>query len=123
MKGMGRMEPNWKPLEQRLGRKRCAGFMFMARVNGINLYKHEIARMYLDLDDSGQCYVIHEKGRFEKADFASELAKLEGALAELGETLESVYDETYIARKEDALRRAGIPVQRIEIQPEDVTIN
>jgi hypothetical protein len=123
MKEMGRMEPNWKPLEQRVGRKRCAGFMFMGRVNGINLYKHGIARMYLNLDDSGQCYITCEKERFEKADFASELAKLEGALAELGETLESVYDEAYIARKEDALRRAGIPLQRIEIQPEDVTIN
>jgi hypothetical protein len=117
------MEPNWKPLEQRLGRKRCAGFMFMGRVNGINLYKHGIARIYLNLDDSGQCYVTCEEGRFEKADIASELAKLEGALAELGETLESVYDEAYIARKEDALRRAGIPLQRIEIQPEDLSIN
>ena len=28
------MEPNWKPLEQKLGTKRCAGFMFMGRVNG-----------------------------------------------------------------------------------------
>jgi len=49
------MEPNWTPLEQKVGTKRCAGFMFMGRVNGINLYKHGIARMYLNLDDSGQC--------------------------------------------------------------------
>ena len=117
------MEPNWKPLEHRLGRKRCAGFMFMGRVNGINLYKHGIARMYLNLDDSGQCYVACEKGSFEKADFPTKLANLEGALAELGETLESVYDEAYIARKDDALRRAGIPLQRIEIQPEGLSIN
>ena len=26
------MEPNWKPLENRLGAARCAGFMFMGRV-------------------------------------------------------------------------------------------
>jgi hypothetical protein len=83
------MEPNWKPLEQRLGIKRCAGFMFMGRVNGINLYKHGIARMYLNLDDSGQCYVTRPNWRFERADFSSELAKLEAALSELGETLES----------------------------------
>jgi hypothetical protein len=38
-------QPNWKPLEQRLGIKRCAGFMFVGRVNGVNLYKHGIARM------------------------------------------------------------------------------
>jgi hypothetical protein len=30
------MEPNWKPLEAVLGPARCAGFMFMGRVNGIN---------------------------------------------------------------------------------------
>lgn len=111
------MEPNWKPLIAKLGEKRCAGLMFMGRVNGINLYTHGIARMYLNLDDSGQCYVGCEKGRFEKADFASELAKLEGVLAELGETLESVYDEAYIAGKEDALRRAGLPLRRIESNP------
>jgi hypothetical protein len=37
------MESNWKPLENRLGGARCAGFMFMGRVNGINLYKHGIS--------------------------------------------------------------------------------
>ena len=38
------MEPNWKPLIDKLGERHCAGFMFMGRVNGINLYKHGIAR-------------------------------------------------------------------------------
>jgi len=46
------MEPNWKPLVDKLGEERCVGFMFMGRVNGINLYKHGIARKYLNLDDS-----------------------------------------------------------------------
>ncbi len=32
------MEANWKPLENTLGAPRCVGFMFMGRVNGINLY-------------------------------------------------------------------------------------
>ena len=41
------MKPIWVPLEKRLGRGRCAGFMFMGRVNGINLYKHGITRTYL----------------------------------------------------------------------------
>jgi hypothetical protein len=97
--------------------------MFMGRVNGINLYKHGIARMYLNLNDSGQCYVSRERWKFEKAEFACELKKLEVALAELGETLESVYDEACIAQKRVALRKAGIPLERIEIQPEDVSIN
>jgi len=117
------MEPNWKPLEKMLGKKRCAGFMFMGRVNGINLYKHGMARMYLNLDDSGQCCVSIGKWCFKKADFPAELGKLETALRELGETLESVYDESYIARKRTVLQKAGIPLTRIEIQPEDVSIN
>jgi hypothetical protein len=49
------MEPNWKPLVDKLGEERCAGFMFRGRVNGINLYKCGIARKYLNLGDSGQC--------------------------------------------------------------------
>jgi hypothetical protein len=117
------MKPNWKPLEQRLGTKRCAGFMFMGRVNGINLYKHGIARMYLNLDDSGQCYVSRPNWRFKRADFSNELARLEAALTELSETLEGAYDEFYIVQKRDALRRAGIQLERIEIQPEDLSIN
>jgi len=117
------MEPNWRPLEEALGKKRCAGFMFMGRANGVNLYKHGIARMYLNLDNSGQCYISSGKWRFEKADFATELDKLKTALREPGETLESVYDESYIARKRKALQAAGLPLERIEIQPEDICIN
>jgi hypothetical protein len=117
------MDPNWKPLVERLGEKRCVGFMFMGRMNGINLYKHGIARMYLNLDDRGDCYVCRERWRFERADFEAQLAKIEGALAELGETLESVYDESYIAQKTEALRRAGMAHERFEIEPEDLSIN
>lgn len=117
------MEPNWKPLEEKLGRKRCAGFMFMGRMNGINLYKHGIARMYLNLDDSGHCYVWHGNGILLSADFATELARLETALRELGETLESAYDEAYIAKKRETLERAGIPLMRFEIEPENHSIN
>ena len=56
------MEPNWKPLENRLGAARCGGFMFMGRVNGINLYKHGISRSYLYLDDDGNCYAAGKPG-------------------------------------------------------------
>ena len=117
------MEPNWKPLEEKLGETRCAGFMFMGRVNGINLYKHGIARIYLNLDDLGRCYTSHGNWRFVRVDFATELGKLETALRELGETLESVYDESYIAQKREALQSAGMPLERIEIRPEDVSID
>ena len=57
------MEPVWAPLERRLGKARCAGFMFMGRTNGINRYKHGIARTYLNLDDEGNCYLPGSKRR------------------------------------------------------------
>ena len=117
------MEPNWKPLEEKLGKKRCAGFMFMGRVNGINLYKHGIARIRLNLDDLGRCYVCRGNSVYERAEFASELAKLEAGLARIGETLESTYDDCYIARKREALKKAGISLLHVKIEPQDISIN
>ena len=116
------MEPNWKPLEEKLGRARCVGFMYMGRLNGINLYKHGIVRIYLALDDCGQCYKYGGSSQCEPANFDT-AGRIEAALRELDETLESAYDDEYIARKQEALRRAGIPLLRIEIEPEDITVN
>ena len=78
------MEPNWKPLENRLGAARCAGFMFMGRVNGINLYKHGISRSYLYLDDDGNCYAAAKHGCYLATDFDQELSKLEELFERLG---------------------------------------
>jgi len=116
------MEPNWRPLENLLGRTRCVGFMYMGRVNGINRYKHGIARRYLFLDDHGRCYA-QQDSRYEPTDFATELARLEAALKQLGETLESAYGEAYIARKDAALHRAGIKIVRLQVEPQDVSVN
>lgn len=52
-----------------------------------------------------------------------ELYKLETALTDLGEVLESVCDERYIAQKTQALRKAGIVHERVEIESEDFSIN
>jgi hypothetical protein len=117
------MEPNWRPLEAKLGRTRCVGFMYMGRVSGINLYKHGIARMYLALDDRGQCYRYCANACYHPANFEVEIGRIEAALRAIDESLESVYDEDYITRKQEALRRAGIPLVRIEIEPEDATVN
>jgi len=117
------MEPNWKPLVDKVGEKRCAGFMFMGRMNGINMYKHGIARIYLNLDDRGRCYLCREKFGVEETEFAAELARIEAALADLGETLESAYDEAYIEERRSALQKAGIFEVRIEVEPEDWTMN
>ncbi len=67
--------------------------------------------------------MCREKWRFEKADFDVQLGKLEAALAQLGETLKSVYDVSYIEQKKKALQRVGISHERIEIQPKDRSIN
>src|SRR6266404_6815212 len=110
------MAPNWKPLEEKLGRERCAGFMYMGRVNGINLYKHGIARTYLNLDDRGRCYLRRSDSRYEYqgAEFEAEPAKLEAVLKKIGESLESRYDDEYISRKRAALEKAGIRLLRFQ---------
>ena len=93
------MEQNWKPLGMKLGPARCMGFMFMGRVNGINLYKHGITRTYLNLDDEGNCYAYQGGSRYRLTDFSVELQKLEASLKKQGETLPTQYDDQYMARK------------------------
>ena len=113
------MEANWKPLESRLGVARCAGFMFMGYSNGINQYKHGLSRRYLFLDDEGSAYEAAGRNAFREVPFDEALARVEEPLKELGETLETPYDDAYVNRKEAALRAAGIEVLRIRIVPED----
>lgn len=117
------MQPNWKPLEKVLGRTRSAGFMFMERVNGINLYKHGITRTYLNLDDDGNCYVRGERGCYRRADINEELAKLEKCLKSLHATLEMPYDESFIAQKRRVLQQEGISLVTIQVEPDEVTIH
>ncbi len=89
---------NWQPLEKRLGRERCVGFMYMGRVNGINLYKHGITRSYLNLNDEGDCYIATGSGCYRQADFELELKKLEETLKDLHATLETL-SMTYSSRE------------------------
>jgi hypothetical protein len=117
------MQAIWEPLEKRLGRTRCVGFMYMGRVNGIHVYKHGITRTYLNLDDRGDCYVSRGGWRYEPADFSVEVARIEASLQELGETLTTAYDDEYIVRKDHALKEAGIPLLKIKVEPEEVTVN
>ncbi len=117
------MEPNWKPLENRLGAARCAGFMFMGRVNGINLYKHGVSRSYLYLDDDGNCYIAGRHGCYLATDFDQELSKLEKCLRRLGATLETSYDENFIAQKQEVLRQHGVSLLTIQVEPDEATIH
>lgn len=117
------MEANWKPLENRLGRKRCVGFMYMRRVNGINLYKHGITRTYLNLDDDGNCYIPNGSGCYSLADFEFELQKLEEILKGLPATLETPYDDVFIARKREELRQHGISLLTLQIEPQEMKVH
>ena len=116
------METNWKPLETRLGAVRCAGFMFMGRLNSINQYKHGLSRRYLFLDDEGRAYEAAGRKEFREISFDDALALVEEPLKELGETLETSYDDAYVNRKEAALRAAGFEVLRVRIVPEDTVV-
>ena len=97
--------------------------MFMGRVNGINLYKHGISRSYLYLDDDGNCYVARKPGCYLPADFDQELSKLEECLRGLGATLETSYDESFIAQKRETLRQHGVSLLTIQVEPDEVTIH
>ena len=123
MSKRGVVEANWKPLETRMGRARCAGFMFMGRVNGINLYKHGISRSYLNLDDDGNCYIARRPGCYIAVDFGQELSRLEERLKGLGATLETSYDESFIAQKREVLRQHGVSLLTIQVEPDEVKIH
>ena len=103
------MEPNWKPLEDRLGAARCAGFMFMGRTNGINLYKHGISRSYLCLDDDGNCYAVGKPGCYLPTDFEQELSKLEELLKGLGATSRPLTTRISSLRSEERCANTGFP--------------
>jgi len=88
----------------------------------INHYKHGLSRRYLFLDDVGRAYEAAGRNEFREIPFDEALARVEGPLQELGETLETAYDDAYITRKETALRAAGIEVLRLRIVPEDTIV-
>jgi hypothetical protein len=97
--------------------------MVMGRMNGINLYKHGISRSYLCLDDDGNCYAVGKPGCYLPTDFEQELSKLEELLKGLGATLETSYDENFIAQKRRALRQHGISLLAIQVEPDEMTIH
>jgi hypothetical protein len=60
-------EPNWAPLEQRIG-KRCSDFMWMYEKDGVEFYKHIGTRRYLCLNWQGEAFLCIQE-RLESADF------------------------------------------------------
>lgn len=64
--------------------------------------------LWLNLDDSGSVLSLRPRPEVRTSGLYEELAQLEAALAEPGESLESTYDEHCIVRKRYALRTAGL---------------
>ena len=117
------MEPVWEPLERRLGKAKCVGFMFMGRLNAVNLYKHGITRTYVYLDDQSNCYKPGKHGSFVPTDWDTELRKLEVGLTALGSNLTTPYAEDFIAQKRTALLKQGISLLTITVDPQETNIH
>jgi len=94
------MEANWKPLENRLGRERCVG-----------------------LDDEGICYIATGSKGYRCADFEFELKKLEGTLQGLHATLQTPYDDVFVAQKREASRQQGISLLSVQIEPQEIKVH
>ena len=58
---------------------------------------------YLFLDDVGRAYESAGRNEFREIPFDEALARVEEPLKELGETLETAYDDAYISRKESGV--------------------
>jgi hypothetical protein len=96
------------------------GLHVHGKLIGIHLYKHGLTRRYLNLGDDGRAYRC---GRFKEIPFEDALSRVAEPLAEMGETLETPYDEDYRARWAAALRAVGCEELRIEIEPDEVAIH
>jgi hypothetical protein len=94
--------------------------MFMGRIDGINRFKHGITRTYLNLDDEGNCYLPGETGAYVRADFDTELHKLEACLANLGSSLTTPYDDDFTTGKRKALQEQGISLLTISVEPQEI---
>jgi len=92
-------------------------------VNGISLYKHGITRTYLNLDDEGNCYTVTGSGCYSLVDFVFELKKLEETLKGLHATLETPYDDVFIARKREELRLRGVSLLTLQIEPQEMKVH
>ena len=57
-------EPNWTPLELVLPARELEDFMSMGRAGEIELYKHWLARRYLNISADGQRFYGYSDGTY-----------------------------------------------------------
>ena len=80
----------------------------------------------MNLDEEGNCYVPRGNGTFAPADWDTELGKLETSLIALGWTLADLadpYDEDFIAEKRNALRKQGVSLLTITVDPQETNVH
>ena len=65
--GIDVREPNWAPLEQRIG-SRCAELMWMYTRDGVEFYKHIGTRRYLCLNSHGGVF-LYIQGVLQPVEF------------------------------------------------------
>jgi hypothetical protein len=106
-----------------IGKSQVRGIHVYGRLNGINRYKHGITRTSLYLDNDSNSYLPGRKGSFIRADWDTELRKLEACLTNLGYTLTTPYDEEFMAQKQHALRERGISLLTIAVDPQERNIH
>jgi hypothetical protein len=103
-------DPNWKPLEAVLPAEWCGGFMWMNRVVDkgvvIELYKHGITRLYLNLDADGGAHRWTGSG-YEPMQLEEAIDRAFDGIEETGWDRTIVYDDEVKAEKYRALREAG----------------
>jgi hypothetical protein len=97
---------SWKRREAGI----CAALACQLHISGnftFNQYKHGLSRRYLLLDDEGLAYEAAGRNAFREVPFDEALARVEEPLKELGETLETPYDDAYVNRKRRSFTSGG----------------
>jgi hypothetical protein len=57
-------KPNWAPLEMLLSPSECEDYMYIGRVENIELYKHRWTRRYLNIRSDGRCFYRLANGTY-----------------------------------------------------------
>ncbi len=120
-------DPDWGPLERAIPRRWCGGFMWMGRTWDcgvvIELYKHGITRRYLNLDRFGNAYRYTGEG-YKLTAMEEALDHVFEGLEAMGYDRETDYDEEFIRRKHEALRKAGWTViSTAQLDTDDIDLN
>jgi len=88
-----------------------------SQVRGIHVYggalTHGITRTNLFLNDEGNCHLRRKSGSFVRADWDTELGRLEASWTTLGWTLNTPYKEHSLSRSIPSPKSRAAPSPRV----------